>query len=84
MYIYPYAVWLRYEPKASLEGKATPWPILKLASFGRPGEGGVDNDSNFVRSTYEILLWVARYMKLCCGSFGIMIRAGERYTYVLM
>ena len=60
MYIYPYAVWPHYEPKASLEGKATPWPIFKLASFGLPGGGLKTIGMSYVLS-----------MTFCCGSFGI-------------
>ena len=55
--------------------------------FNRPRPavpGRFDNARNFVRSTYEMLLCVVLYMNFCCGSFSMMFRAGERYTYMLM
>ena len=65
-------LWVRLLP-----GQISNWPLL-----GRLG--GFKNYRNFVRSIYDIWLWVVRYMKLCCGSLGMKIRAGERYTYTLM
>ena len=66
VFTYPYVVWPRYEPKASREGKATPWAISNSAFFVRPG-GGFDNDRNFDWSTYVFLLWVDLYMNSFVG-----------------